>query len=165
MSLLIIDRLILESLQKRERTLNELEGDTGLNIGLLMNLLNHLIMKNIVLYKKGVYSLNLENKSSWIPLLKNKDNLKDEVKEIFSSMVNLHFREDKGEQIKLKKIWLTRDEKKMVESKFNEIESFFNQILESRKKLPRKENTCEKEIFVWGVTPYSEVVNNLLDAV
>ena len=46
--LLIIERIIIESISKKEKNLQEIMSDTNLNHSLLLNVLPNLLMKNMI---------------------------------------------------------------------------------------------------------------------
>ena len=93
--LLVIERMVLESLSKKNRNLEELANDTGLDHGLLKNILPAFLMNNLVNYQRGIYKLNNdEMRKERIKSYNAKENIKEEVKELFTSMVNKYFRED-----------------------------------------------------------------------
>ena len=57
--LLIIERIVLESLEKREKVLSDLVLDTKLDHNLVKNIVYHLINRGIVKIESGgIYSLN-----------------------------------------------------------------------------------------------------------
>ena len=89
--LLIIERIIVESLSKKERNLQEIIIDTNLEHSLLLNILPNLIMKNIVRYNRGIYSLDKENCFQWLNEVNKDDHVKEEAKELFISLVNQYF--------------------------------------------------------------------------
>ena len=59
--LLIIERIIIESLSKKERNIEEIILDTNLEHSLLLNVLPNLLMKNMIRYTRGIYSIEKDN--------------------------------------------------------------------------------------------------------
>lgn len=169
--LLIIERIIVESLSKKERNLQEIIMDTNLDHTLLLSVLPNLIMKNMVRYTKGIYSLEKENCFQWLNEINHADNVKEEAKELFISLVNQYFtksneRKSSTEpQLKIQKVWLTRDEEVILRSHMAGLESFFTQVKASRKVRPQREKTCEQRVVIWGLSQYSDLVEGVLQAV
>lgn len=169
--LLMIERIVIESLSKKEKNIQQIEIDTNLAHGLLLNILPNLLMRNMVKYKNGIYSLDKDQCFLWLNEVNKKENVKEEAKEIFTSLVNQYFKKDSttspktGAQLKIQKVWLTRDEEIILKSHMASLESFFYSVKEARKHHPQKEKTCEQRVVVWGLTHYSDLVEGVLQAV
>jgi hypothetical protein len=169
--LLLIERIVIESLSKKEKNIQEIEIDTNLGHALLLNILPNLLMRNMIRYKQGVYSLDKEHCFIWLNEVNKKENIKEEAKEIFTSLVNQYFKKDAtipqqtGPQLKIQKMWLTRDEEMILKSHMATLEGFFNGVKEARKYHPQKEKTCEQRVVIWGFSQYSDLVEGVLKAV
>lgn len=168
--LLLIERIIIESISKKEKNVYELAHDTNLDQGLLMSVLPNLLMKNLLNYQRGIYSIDKENSLCWQNTINEKNNVKEEVKELFASMVNEYFRNDfktneQNSQLKVQKIWLTSDEEKILKGHFLALENFFTGVKQSRSTKPVKERTYEQKVILWGVSEYADLVTSCLDAV
>ena len=79
--LLIVERMVLESLVKKPKNMVELALDTGLEEGLLKNIIPFFMMENILRYERGIYSINSTESSKWADKINKSDYLKEEVKE------------------------------------------------------------------------------------
>lgn len=170
--LLIIERIVVESLSKKERNLQEIIYDTNLDHSLLLNILPNLLMKNMIRYKRGIYSIDKENCFQWLSQVNKSDNVKEEVKELFISLVNQYFKKDfekkKPElqpQLKVQKVWLTRDEEVVLRSHMACLDGFFAGVKDSRRVKPEREKTCEQRVVIWGLSQYSDLVDGVLEAV
>ncbi len=169
--LLLIERIVIESLSKKEKNIQEIEIDTNLAHGLLLNILPNLLMRNMIKYKNGTYSLDKEHCFQWLGEVNKKQNVKEEAREIFTSLVNQYFEKDAtcpqhlGAQLKIQKMWLTHDEEIILKSHMNALEGFFNGVKEARKRHPQREKTCEQRVVIWGATHYSDLVEGVLKAV
>lgn len=169
--LLIIERIIVESLSKKERNLQEIIMDTSLEHSLLLSVLPNLIMKNMVRYTRGIYSLERENCFQWLSEVNKEDHVKEEAKELFVSLVNQYFaksnirKSSSDPQLKIQKVWLTKDEEVILRSHMAGLESFFSQVKASRKVKPEREKTCDQRVVIWGMSQYSDLVEGVLQAV
>jgi hypothetical protein len=169
--LLMIERIVIESLSKKEKNIQEIEIDTNLGHALLLNILPNLLMRNMVRYKSGVYSIDKEHCFEWLRDVNKKENVKEEAKEIFTSLVNQYFQKDPtstpqtGPQLKIQKMWLTRDEELILKSHMATLEGFFNGVKEARRYRAQKEKTCEQRVVIWGFSNYSDLVEGVLRAV
>jgi hypothetical protein len=168
--LLLIERIVIESLSKKEKNIQEIEIDTNLSHGLLLNILPNLLMRNMVCYKKGQYSIEKDHCFEWLSEVNKKENVKEEAKEIFTSLVNQYFKKEFtaspiGPQLKIQKMWLTRDEEIILKSHMATLEGFFKGVKEARKHHPQREKTCEQRVVVWGFSQYADLVEGVLEAV
>lgn len=168
--LLMIERIIVESLAKKEKNIQELEIDTNLSHSLLLNILPNLLARGIVLYKNGHYLLDREHSLVWLSDVNKKENIKEEAKEIFTSLVNQYFKKEQNKkttapQFRIQKMWLTCDEEMILNSHMAQLEGFFKGIKEARKYKPQKEKTCEQRVVIWGASHYSELVDGVLEAI
>lgn len=170
--LLIIERIIVESLSKKERNLQEIILDTNLEHSLLLNVLPNLLMKNMIRYTRGTYSIEKENCFQWLNKINQADNVKEEAKELFISLVNQYFKKDLAKkelalepQLKVQKVWLTKDEEMVLRSHMASLDGFFNGVKASRKVKPEREKTCEQRVVIWGLSQYSDLVEGVLEAV
>lgn len=170
--LLMVERIVIESLSKKGKNIAELEFDTGLSHALLLNILPNLLMKNIVLYRKGTYSLDQQNKDVWLVEINKVDYVKSEAKEMFTALINQYFKashtkalEGQTSQVKIQKMWLTESEEKILKSHLATLECFFAGIKESRKYNPLKEKTLEQRVVIWGTSLYSDLLDGALKAV
>jgi preprotein translocase subunit SecF len=168
--ILLIERIIIESLAKKEKNIFELEIDTNLSQGILLNILPCLIMRNYIRYGRGQYSIDKESSLTWPATINSKNSIKEEVKEMFTTMVNGHFEEakfndSKSFEIKVQKLSLTNDEQKILNAHLVNLESFFNSVKKNRTLNPIKEKTCEQKVVIWGLSQYSDLINGALSAV
>jgi hypothetical protein len=169
--LLILERIIIESISKKDKNIQELAIDTNLDHALLLNVLPNLLMKNIIKYQKGTYSIEKESSFLWRQSINRDDNVKEEAKELFTSLVNQSLRKDLAEKnkntalLKIQKVWLTKDEEVILNTHMINLENFFNTIKNSRKLTPIREKTYEQKVVMWGASQYSELVQGVLRAV
>jgi hypothetical protein len=168
--LLLIERIVIESVSKKEKNIQEIEIDTNLSHGLLLNILPNLLMRNMIRYKCGQYSIDKDHCFEWLSEVNKKENVKEEAKEIFTSLVNQYFKKEStqapaGPQLKIQKMWLTREEEIILKSHMATLEGFFSGVKESRKHHPQREKTCEQRVVIWGFSHYSDLIEGVLQAV
>ncbi len=162
--LLIVERIVIESLAKKSKSLKELSEDTELSTNLLLNLLPNLLMKNLVTFEKGLYFLNSNNLEKIKKINLEKLALKNETKEIFTSLVNQYFDKDLKEAtlFKMQKIFVTGDEEKILKNHLLSLENFINQLKQKRLKNPIVERTSEQKILYWGMSSYSNIIDEAM---
>ncbi len=168
--LLVVERILLESIAKGPKDIQELSVDTELSGNLLRNIVPHLLMKNIVKFHNGKYQLNTESKSEWLKIINSSDNVKEEVKDLFISLVNTYFNQEKRPAndklgLKMKKVYLTPSEEKLYNSYLYNLEEFIKGVENDRKLNPINSKVSEKKVIIWGHSNYSSLVDGILEAV
>ena len=169
--LLILERIVVESISKKDKNIQELSIDTNLEHAVLLNILPNLLMKNILKYQRGNYSIDKEASLQWRSGINKDDNVKEEAKELFTSLVNQYFKKDceasakRASLLKIQKVWLTKDEEIVLNSHLINLENFFQGIKNSRKTHPLREKTCEQKVVIWGASQYSSLMHGILEAV
>ncbi|PIQ60038.1 MAG: hypothetical protein COW00_07900, partial [Bdellovibrio sp. CG12_big_fil_rev_8_21_14_0_65_39_13] len=76
--LLLVERLVFDSLSRREKNIMDIVTDTGLNYSTVRTLLSNLVLKNIIVFERGVYKRNITTL--------NPQDHRDEVVEVAQSM-------------------------------------------------------------------------------
>ncbi len=161
--LLIIERMVLESILDKEKNIEEISEDTGLDKRLLINIIPNFIFKNIIVYKNGYYYLNSKEKNKWIKKINEKSSVKEELKDVFASLVNEYFKNESGKtDLKLRKIWLSPYEQKIFNMHLNSLEEFVSNI-ENDKKRGENDKLCDKQVVFWGHSKYSSIIDSFLN--
>jgi len=162
--LLIVERIVIESLAKKAKNLNSLIEDTELSHNLLLNILPNLLMKNLISFERSMYYLNDLNIENIKKINHHKLALKNETKEIFTSLVNQYFDKDMKESslFKMQKIFVTNEEEKVLKNHLLSLDNFINQIKERRLKSPILEKTSDKKILYWGMSNYGNLLEQSL---
>ncbi len=146
--LLLWDRMVLESLNLKEKNLDQLTLDTSIVPNILKNILGELIKKGIVSEQKGIYKIKGD-----LNLIE--DAIKEEVKDIFNSMVSLFYKNKS--HIRLKKISLTQSEFEKFQMMLYSLEGFIEKI----SKEDRKKRLHEQRVIVWGHTKYAHLLDEI----
>ncbi len=164
-SLLLVERFTLESLSKGEKKFSDLREDLGLSDGILKSILSEMLSKNWISYQRGFYSLNFSNQNFWANELTQKESLNLELKELFSSMVEMCQRQNAG-VLKVQKVHLTDDEEKILNAHLANLENFFKGIKEQRRRKPMSNTFTQKEkVVVWAQGVYRDLIRSNLEAV
>lgn len=146
--LILWERMVLESLGKKEKGIEELHGDTSIKPKLLKNILNELMRRDIIIEKSGVYQVKGE-------LSFNGPLVQEEVKDVFSSIAGLYYKNKSS--IKLKKIFLTPAEFDIFQMQLYSLEGFLEKI----SKEHREKRLCEQRVVVWGHAPYAHLLDEI----
>lgn len=163
-TILVIERIVIESLESKGRRLDELEEHTGLENGLLKAVLFKLIEQGVLTYQGGIYELNWSQKKDWLPLVKDQEGMKAEIKELFSSLVNLIFKKEGNALLRVKKVWLEPQEQDELSRRLKEIDLLLENIRNRRTVKPVKEVTKGKKVLFYGVCGYEDLVDGVLKA-
>ena len=160
--LLVVERMVLEALVESDKELKEIACATGLNELLLANILSNLLIREIIIYQRGQYQLNLQKKEQWLPVINSPQCLKEEIRELFAALVNRYFSREQNPQINLrvKKIWMSKTEEKIFNAHLYNLEEFLKGVEKNR-----GENLAQKKVVIWGHSDYSEILDSSLEAV
>lgn len=163
-SLLVIERIVLEALEGRSLSLEDLKTHSGLKENLLKAILHNLIDKGMISKRGKVFEINWNLKAQWLPMVTNKEGMKAEIMELFSSLLTEINENNQKANLKIQKIWLDKEEEIRLKRKFDDIESFIQGIKEKRKTQPVKELTCERQVLFYGKGCYEDLVHNIIKA-
>lgn len=155
MELLLTERIVIESISKGPLSLDKIADDTGVEIEVINSIVPELLMKNILVYKQGLYSLNMENKESWIFEINKFSNKKKEIKDILNASINLL---ETKESLKLQKVFLTPFEEKLLKIELKKVEKFIENIRCEQVKIKNKRKTKDMKVIYWGCSDYSDLV-------
>jgi Mn-dependent DtxR family transcriptional regulator len=157
--LLIVERIVLESISSGARTVEAIARDTDLDEGLVKNILFHFHQMNMVQYVKGIYTIN-EKGRNWAQDINHKDSIRDEVKDVFSNAVHDYFsKTEKNSKIKMQKVWLTEKEEKILQAQLYSLETFIQGIQKEKSRV-KDFKTSEKKLIFWGFGQYADVVKS-----
>ncbi len=152
--LLVIERFILESLNKSAKNLIDLERDTHLNKELLLNLFSDLSAREIIFFKEGKYFLNQNKKHFWSKEINDAEAKKEEMKELMATLINMHF--SFKSSLKMKKVRLTSFDEKVLTGYFKQIDDYLTNLNNTEKTIEIP--ISEQRLFVWGEGNYGQVV-------
>ena len=160
--LLVVERMVLESLVKGEKNIQDLGDDTNLSQNLLSGIASTLVMRGIIRFKRGKYSLNLEEKG-WVSEINAEECVKEEVKELFISLVNHYYadREKIQAGLKVQKVYMSESDEKIFNSLLYNLESFVKSLRENKKCAGK---TCEQKVVMWGHSTYEGLLGSMLGA-
>ena len=150
----ILERMILESINKSSKNLEEVAEDTGLEQNICLNIVYSLLAKNLVVCAKGSYSFNQSLSKAIVAELKNKRNRAIEVNALVRECVKDSVVEN-GESFVFKKVYMSEKEKKLLKAMFYNIESFLSGLSASG---PTKEET----FIFWGGDNYAKAVSSYI---
>jgi hypothetical protein len=146
--LLIWERMILESLSKGQKRLNELCDDTLIGFNMVKNILDNLVQEKFILEEAGIYKINREVNFE-------EEAIKEEVKDLFTSLVGLYYKNKS--QIKLKKIFLTPAEFETFKMQLFTLEGFLEKISKEERDI----RLHEQRIIMWGHAPYAHLLEDI----
>lgn len=141
----LIDRYIIECINKDSLNLIEISNRTQIDLEIIKRILERLLNLDLVLVKEGYYSLNIN-------LLKKLHDNKDiEVRRLLSELSVCN------DQLKIRKVYLRSNDLNQVKNMFLEIDSF---IKRSSREATQISN---QEVFFWGSQNYGKLINNYLN--
>lgn len=170
--LLIVERIVLEALNMRKLSSNELASDTGLDLMLVENILANFVNNKVILYKQGHYRLNEFTRQKWLASFNSQSHVKDEARELFVSLVNQYYKElnlngKSKHLLNLRKISFNPEELLVFNAYLEKMEQFIKSVEKKERicSVDKKNKTGEKKVIIWGYGDYSSLVNCTLDAI
>lgn len=164
--LLAVERMVLESMGRNLSCPYEISFDTGLELSLVGNILRHLNEHGVIDLKNDLYFINKERMKEWKETINTSESVKEEVKDLFVSLVNKYFSQEKQatqtEALGLRKIWLTPKEEKIFNSLIYNLESFVEGIQKERSKTGINQKLQDQKVIFWGHSKYNNLVQGTL---
>lgn len=161
--ILIAERAILESLSNKSKNIEELRADISLSYKILENILTRLENKNLIENKQGIYHIQKANQLCWASNINHQNNVKQELNEICTTMVNDSFApENIKTEMAINKIEMTYEEETNFLRYLSQLESYLHEIKEKHQREATKTKICEKRVFLWGYTDYSTLIHGSL---
>jgi len=152
-----LERYILESINKKNNTILEIQNDTQLDIILINSVLNNLLIDKLIVQMKNKYCLHENITSNKISELKNKDTAIIELTEIVRVNIKQSLLNQTDNSFNYKKVFLNSDELKILKALMFSIESFLN--VRTKKNGP----TSQEQIIFWGSNSYLNTVSNFIN--
>lgn len=156
------ERLVVESLAKGEKSLNDLHHDTAIAYGLLNNIIVQLQFKEVLSYEKGKYYLKKESFSN---SSSQRESFQLELKELFMSLLNQYFEDDRTATLRVQKVWMNDSEEKIFHSYLINMEKFLSDLQKNQYHKASTLTTKDKKVVVWGHANYSQLIEQTLKAI
>ena len=144
-TLTLIDRYVIEAINKRQIDLISLNQETGIEIRVLQKVLSRLESLELVLCHQNQYSVHLKNLKVYS---------KSKKFEVMNIMKEISFN---SKQVSIKKVYLSKSDDLRVQSMFQDIENF----IESRSS--KHKSVKSKTLLYWGQQNYGELINNYIN--
>ena len=144
-TLTLIDRYVIEAINKRQIDLISLNQETGIEIRVLQKVLSILESLELVLCHQNQYSVHLKNLKVYS---------KSKKFEVMNIMKEISFN---SKQVSIKKVYLSKSDDLRVQSMFQDIENF----IESRSS--KHKSVKSKTLLYWGQQNYGELINNYIN--
>lgn len=177
--LLLIERLVMESLSRGEKDIKAIAEDTNLKEEVVENILKNLHQNQLIKpTSKGNYGLDFKSLSTEVHNINSPACVNWEVKELLIALANSYFltpphRHKISYQgmslnyysspiLRVKKVWLTKDEDIIYNSLLNRLDFLFREVSSSQKKRAKEKKSAEQKIIFWGHSQYDKLVDTIL---
>jgi DNA-binding HxlR family transcriptional regulator len=154
----IFERIILESLEKEQATLQKIKEDTALNENLLARSLQHLVAKNMVRIEKEQYSLNQTNRDEWRTFLQKEENIGLELQELLEGILKVALKKNPQGFMKIKKVHLGERDEIILRAMIKNIETFIHGL---EKNSSKNDKTFTKKVVVTGMATYQDIIQSI----
>tara|TARA_R110002072_G_scaffold1989_5_gene16628 strand:- start:86044 stop:86553 length:510 start_codon:yes stop_codon:yes gene_type:complete len=161
--LLSVERMTLELIEAKPQTLIELKDITGLDLGVLNQVLENLLEIKIITLIKDKYILNKLQVKNLSKDVYGKENMKMEFLELFESHLNNSMKDKNKNLLRIKKVYFTQSELWHFEQKIKELEDYVKSIEQQRDLLPFKKEIVSQKVFFLGHGNYLDIVKEPLN--
>jgi flagellar biosynthesis component FlhA len=151
-----LERYILESINKKNKSILEIQNDTQLDLNLINSVLSNLLKEKLIVKLNDIYCLHENLTSNKISELKDKNTAIIELTEIVKINIKQSIKNKSSSCFNYKKVFLDLDEVKVLKTLMYSIESF----LESRTK--KNGPTSQEQIIFWGNNSYLNTVTDFI---
>ncbi|MEX1099320.1 MAG: hypothetical protein WEB87_02770 [Bacteriovoracaceae bacterium] len=148
----ILERMILESINKSDKTVDAIQADTGVDTGACVNVICSLLAKNLVVQKNNIYQFNQSLGPAIVAELNDRRNLTVEINTLVRECVKMSLLENQS-SFKFKKVYMNEKEKKLLKAMLYNLETFLEGLKQN--KGPTKEET----FVFWGGENYAKAIN------
>ena len=152
LSINLIERIIMDSIYKQERSFEEIESDTTLPVPVIENCLMTLLSKSIITKKLNKYYFNTDLTPEAIKAINSESNKLKAKKLILDEVISNSSNED----INFYKVSLNEREEKIFKGLLYNVEEFLKSVA-----LDKESKTTNEKIIYWGESTYGKVINNL----
>ena len=155
-NLTILERMVLETLQVRGKTLTEISKNTSVESALLNQITQSLLCKGLIKIEDKIYTVNKVLNQTIRNELNDSVSLMSEVNEIINSCLRNAIQNESKTSFKLKKVNMTEREEKIYTGLVYNLESFLS-------SLNKTENVKEQKIVFWGEGNYEDIKNSIIN--
>jgi hypothetical protein len=155
-NLTILERMVLETLQVRPKTLIEVSNTTSVENELLNQIVQSLLCKGLITMDEKKFSINKILNQTIRNELNDSVSLMSEVNEIVNSCLRKAVNTESKSSFKLKKVNMSGREEKIYNGLIYNLESFLNSLIKT-------ENIKDQKIVFWGEGNYEDIKNNIIN--
>ncbi|MBC75215.1 MAG: hypothetical protein CME64_04300 [Halobacteriovoraceae bacterium] len=151
----ILERMVLESINKGDKGLYEIVEDTGLEQKVCENVLYSLMAKGLIKISGTKYIISDNLSEGIIAELKNQLNMTVEINTLVRECVKSSLMEGE-DSFKFKKVYMSESDKKFLKGMLYNLESFLDGLKNN------KGATKEETFIFWGGENYAKAVNKYI---
>mgnify|MGYP002025777572 CR=1 FL=1 len=151
----ILERMILESINKGDKSLNEIKHDSGMDQQICENVLYSLMAKGLIKIEGTKYKMNAGLSEAIIAELKDQLNMTVEIGSLVRECVKSSILKG-NDSFKFKKVYMSESDKKFLKGMLYNLETFLDGLKSN--KGPTKEET----FIFWGGENYAKAVSNYI---
>lgn len=164
-----IERIILESIQNKSKTIPAIVVNTDLDSGLVQNAIESLILKGLIKGEGGKYEINQDVFLTLAQSFSYQSDKKYEIRDLIDSCIQNYFNEkmslrdsdkdlSQNSKLLLKKVWLDEKEEKVYNSLIYNLRSFLENVSNDHPLHPKL--VKNKKIVFFGSCPYKNIIND-----
>lgn len=153
-TLLLLERAVIESIAKGNKTAQEISKDLDLTSSWISSLLHGLCQKGLLEFNGNNYCLGVKEKFS---MVNQEKSLKSEIKELINSLVDGHFSSESKTGIKLRKVHMNNHEQAIYSTLLTNLEQFIEGL-----KPVTSSKTSDYQVVFWANSTYGSLMEDYL---
>ena len=156
MSLLLIERAVLECIGRNSKEVITISDETGIKVTVVEKILKNFLTGGVVQKLTDHYSVNID---ILLCHQSDKDLVKVEVQDVLSSASNVHFSEEnESSELKLKKVFISKSEFQYFKSMWRNMDEYLKRISSESKDTKVKDQT----VVYWGWANYNKMIDQYM---
>lgn len=144
------ERKILKFLFLNSASLEEIEQHLNLNTQMTFKILQKLTTNKFIINNDDHFEINSSYKESLINTFKDIETKKIEISEILSTALDESIKNPASVDLKVKEVYCTEYDLKIIKHYFSEIERFLTQLKENEKKITQQKIKAQKMYIFFG---------------
>ena len=151
-----LERIVLESLEKKSLTFNEIKELTALKENICFNILQSLVVRSIVKTNGVSYQISDHLSPQMISEINGEKSKRSEAFELIEATIESSHKK----QFKIKKFALDERDEKIFLAMLSNLESF---LADAHKKNHKNTPVKDQTLVFWGVANVNKVIDHMIE--
>jgi len=148
-----VERIVLESVGRSPKGINELMRDTRLELKFLANILHALSLRNYIVLKDGGYHANKRLSEEELLKLSDEESVRSEALELIEGLASA-----KDKKLGVRKAWVSERDRVILKALLKNVEDFMQNLPPA----PKDAAIHDYTLVVWGEDFYGPTIQRLI---